>query len=57
MKLRMTAIALFIVSVVSVMAQSGGNSVAKDSRVFEMRTYYAAPGSSKTCRPVFATTP
>jgi len=28
----------------SVMAQSGGNSVAKDSRVFEMRTYYAAPG-------------
>ena len=44
MKLRMTAIALFMVSVVSVMAQSGGNSVAKDSRVFEMRTYYAAPG-------------
>jgi len=30
--------------VVSVWAQSGGNSVAKDSRVFEMRTYYAAPG-------------
>ena len=28
----------------SAMAQSGGNSVAKDSRVFEMRTYYAAPG-------------
>ena len=28
----------------SVWAQSGGNSVAKDSRVFEMRTYYAAPG-------------
>ena len=28
----------------SVMAQSGGNSVAKDSRVFEMRTYHAAPG-------------
>jgi hypothetical protein len=28
----------------ALMAQSGGNSVAKDSRVFEMRTYYAAPG-------------
>ena len=28
----------------SVLAQTGGNSVAKDSRVFEMRTYYAAPG-------------
>lgn len=27
----------------SVWAQSG-NSIAKDSRVFEMRTYYAAPG-------------
>jgi hypothetical protein len=28
----------------SMWAQSGGSSVAKDSRVFEMRTYYAAPG-------------
>jgi hypothetical protein len=35
---------LAAVVVVSVVAQSGGNSVAKDSRVFEMRTYYAAPG-------------
>ena len=32
------------VAAASRMAQSGGNSVAKDSRVFEMRTYYAAPG-------------
>ena len=31
-------------AVSSVLAQSGGSSVAKDSRVFEMRTYYAAPG-------------
>jgi len=40
------ACALMIAGVVaaSAMAQSGGNSVAKDSRVFEMRTYYAAPG-------------
>ncbi len=38
------AVAMVGVVTVSVMAQSGGNSVAKDSRVFEMRTYYAAPG-------------
>ena len=38
----MLAIAGAVTTVV--MAQSGGNSVAKDSRVFEMRTYYAAPG-------------
>jgi NIPSNAP len=31
-------------AIMSGMAQSEGNSVAKDSRVFEMRTYYAAPG-------------
>jgi hypothetical protein len=44
--MRLTACALAIVGVVaaSVMAQSGGNSVAKDSRVFEMRTYHTAPG-------------
>jgi hypothetical protein len=44
--MRLTACVLAVVGVViaSVMAQSGGNSVAKDSRVFEMRTYYAAPG-------------
>ena len=29
---------------VSVTAEEGGASVAKDSRVFEMRTYYALPG-------------
>ena len=44
--MRLMACALMIAGVVaaSAMAQSGGNSVAKDSRVFEMRTYYAAPG-------------
>jgi hypothetical protein len=44
--MRLMAYALMIagVAAASVMAQSGGNSVAKDSRVFEMRTYYAAPG-------------
>jgi hypothetical protein len=44
--MRLTACALAIVGLVmaSGMAQTGGNSVAKDSRVFEMRTYYAAPG-------------
>jgi len=44
--MRASVIVLALVGVVaaSVMAQSGGNSVAKDSRVFEMRTYYAAPG-------------
>ena len=44
--MRASVMVLALVGVVaaSVMAQSGGNSVAKDSRVFEMRTYYAAPG-------------
>ncbi len=43
--MRLSAIVVVLVGVAaSVMAQSGGNSVAKDSRVFEMRTYYAAPG-------------
>jgi len=44
--MRLMAYALMIagVAAASVMAQSGGNSVAKDSRVFEMRTYYSAPG-------------
>lgn len=35
---------LTVLAVSVVASQSGGNSVAKDSRVFEMRTYYAAPG-------------
>ena len=38
------ALVLMVVTVSVVASQSGGNSVAKDSRVFEMRTYYAAPG-------------
>ena len=44
--MRLSVMALMVGAVVGVsaMAQSGGNSVAKDSRVFEMRTYYAAPG-------------
>lgn len=44
MRLMACALAIAGVVAVSVMAQSGANSVAKDSRVFEMRTYYAAPG-------------
>ena len=44
MRLGMVTIALAAMVAVSVWAQSGGNSVAKDSRVFEMRTYHAAPG-------------
>ena len=44
MRVAACALAIAGVVIVSVMAQSGGNSVAKDSRVFEMRTYYAAPG-------------
>jgi len=44
MRLSVMALVVGVVVGVSVMAQSGGNSVAKDSRVFEMRTYYAAPG-------------
>ena len=44
--MRLTACVLAVVGVViaSVMAQSGGNSVAKDSRVFEMRTYTTPEG-------------
>jgi hypothetical protein len=43
--MKLSAIVVVLVGVAaSVMAQSGENSVAKDSRVFEMRTYYAAPG-------------
>ena len=38
------ALALTVVTGSIVASQSGGNSVAKDSRVFEMRTYHAAPG-------------
>jgi hypothetical protein len=44
MKLIATVLAVTVAIAASVWAQSGGNSVAKDSRVFEMRTYYAAPG-------------
>jgi NIPSNAP len=44
MKLIAVLVASVAVLAASVWAQSGGNSVAKDSRVFEMRTYYAAPG-------------
>ena len=44
MRLMACALTIAAVVVVSVVAQSGGNSVAKDSRVFEQRTYYAAPG-------------
>jgi len=44
MKLVASVGALIAVVAVSMAAQSGGNSVAKDSRVFEMRTYHTAPG-------------
>lgn len=44
MKIAGAVVILLGVVVGSVLAESGGNSVAKDSRVFEMRTYYAAPG-------------
>ena len=44
MKLIATVLAATVAIAASVWAQSGGSSVAKDSRVFEMRTYYAAPG-------------
>src|SRR4029453_345490 len=45
-EMKSSAIAVALVGVVaaSVLAQSGGNSVAKGSRGFEMRAYYAAPG-------------
>ena len=45
--MRLSVLAAGIVGVAvsaTVLAQSGGNSVAKDSRVFEMRTYYTLPG-------------
>ena len=44
MRFAVVAVAMASVVAASVWAQSGGNSVAKDSRVFEMRTYYTAPG-------------
>ena len=44
MRLIACVLAIAGVVAVTVIAQSGGNSVAKNSRVFEMRTYYAAPG-------------
>ena len=44
MRLGMVTMALAAMIAVPVWAQSGGNSVAKESRVFEMRTYHAAPG-------------
>jgi NIPSNAP len=44
--MKLTAILLTVFGILtgSIWAQTGGNSVAKDSRVFEMRTYYALPG-------------
>lgn len=44
MRLVVSALVALAVAAGVVVAQSGGNSVAKDSRVFEMRTYHAAPG-------------
>ena len=44
MRVAACALAIVGVAMAAVMAQSGGNSVAQDSRVFEMRTYYAQPG-------------
>ena len=44
MRIAACALAFVGVGMASVMAQTVPNSVAKDSRVFEMRTYYAAPG-------------
>jgi hypothetical protein len=38
------AVCALLVGVVSPAAESRSPSVAKDSRFFEMRTYYAAPG-------------
>lgn len=35
---------LIVLVTTAAMAYSGGSFVANDSRVFEMRTYYAAPG-------------
>ena len=44
MRIAACALAVVGIAMASVMAQTARNSVAKDSRVFEMRTYYAAPG-------------
>ena len=44
MRIAACALAIVGVGMASVMAQTARSSVAKDSRVFEMRTYYAAPG-------------
>jgi NIPSNAP len=55
MKLAACAFAIVGVVMVSVMAQSGGNSVARDSRVFEMRTYHAAPGKLEDLQARFRT--
>jgi len=44
MKVKLLVAGLVGAMVASVVAQSTGNSVAADSRVFEMRTYYTAPG-------------
>ena len=46
-------VAVMTALAVSVWAQSGGNSVAKDSRVFEMRTYHAAPGKLEALQARF----
>jgi hypothetical protein len=45
--MRLTGIAAAVAGIAlgaTAVAQSGGTSVAKDSRVFEMRTYYTLPG-------------
>jgi NIPSNAP len=53
MRIAVCALAIAGAVMVSVLAQSGGNSVAKDSRVFEMRTYYAAPGKLENLQARF----
>jgi hypothetical protein len=53
MRLAMATMALATVAAVSMWAQTGDNSVAKDSRVFEMRTYYAAPGKLENLQARF----
>lgn len=40
----LSVLAGLVVGATLLLAQSGGNSVAKDSRVFEMRTYHTLPG-------------
>jgi hypothetical protein len=44
MRVRVLSVLAGLIVGATLMAQSGGNSVAKDSRVFEMRTYHTLPG-------------